>query len=448
LTKGTFSFFNALATTIRYSFFLLKEVFAGFAGDYIQVLNANSGYVAVYLPPFALLFFVFAVFPPFVKEITSHRFGVYFLAFTWFFAGVLTTSATRPANDHWHRYITPYYPLFLIMTAVGIQRLASFLNQKEWFTGISVFFIFFSFMTSLYFAVAYGKNCKDIYLQQLTVAKWVSENIPANAIIALNDAGAIKYISQRYCIDLVGLCYPKIVKSSTHCADGNGAICEFLERLERKPDYFIIYPSWFGFGGNILGPEIAQFGLYEPTMAGAGSDPMRVYKADFKYLNTGDEIKLQSTKEALKGKTLIDKIDIADLESENAHSYKPYPAEPGLPIRTFSTYASYNDEPGIIVSDGGRVISGGEIFKIKTIPNKELTIITRCTSPFSIGVYINGKPAAWWRNTRGSNETSLWYEPIITIPGNFITQNETNVKFEVVDKHRVSYFTTYYWFYQ
>ncbi len=452
LTRGDFSFFDSMATTIRYSFFLIKEVFAGFAGDYIQVLNANSGYVAVYLPPFALFFFIILVFPNLVKEITSRRFGPYSLACLWFFVGILTTSATRPANDHWHRYVTPYYPLFLIMTVGGIYQLASSftLNQKEthFFIGISSFFVFFSFLTSLYFAVAYGKNCKDIYLQQITLGKWVSENIPVNSAIALNDAGAIKYISQRYCIDLVGLCYPKIVRSSTHCADGNGAIYEFLEKLKRKPDYFIIYPSWFGFGNYVLGSEIGQFGLFEPTMAGAGSDPMRVYKANFLAINSGDTIKLSSTKERVSGKTMVDSIDTADIENEKKHSYRSWSAELGLPKRTFAIYASYADEPANIVADGGRVITGGESFKIKSTPGKELVIITRATSPFSIGVYIDGKPAAWWKNTSGSSETSLWHEPLITISGNFITSADTEVKFEVVDKHKMSYFTTYYWFYQ
>jgi len=452
LTSSDFSFFGLIATTIRYFFFLLKEIFAGFAGDYISVLNANSGYTAVYFPPFALFFFIFASFPRIISEIKGKRLGVYLLAFLWFFGGIFIASITRASGEHihWHRYIIPYYPLFLVITAIGIYYLSQvFLtNKNEVFIGISIFFILFSFLTTIYFGIAYGKNCKDIYLQQMQVGKWVYENTPANSIIALNDAGAIKYISQRYCIDLVGLCSPKIAKYSTHCNGGNGSLYEFFEKTERKPDYFIIYPSWFSFGNNILGPEIASFSLFEPTMAGAGSEPKKVFKADFKYLNTGDDIKLTSTKEVIKGKSLVDKIDIADIESEETHFYKNFPAEPGLSKRTFLTYASYAEEPSIIVGDAGRITTGKEVFKIKTIPGKELVIITRATSPFSIGVYIDGKPAAWWRNTKGSQETSLWYEPIITIPSNFIIHNETEIKLEVVDKHRVSYFTTYYWFYQ
>ncbi|HAW49923.1 TPA: hypothetical protein DCX16_03115 [bacterium] len=449
LTRGDPSFFDSLATAIRFSFFVIKDIFGGLAGDYIQVLNANSGYVAVYIAPFTLFFYIFCVFPNMIKEIGSRKFGPYTVACIWFFVGVLTTSATRPANDHWHRYITPYYPLFLIMTAGGIYQLVSYFSkEKEPFIGISGFFLFFAFLTSLYFAVAYGKNCKDIYLQQITVGEWVSKNIPPGSSIAINDAGAIKYISQRYCIDLVGLCYPKIVRSSTHCNGGNGSIYEFLERLDRRPDYFIIYPTWFGFGNYVLGQEIGSFGLFEPTMAGAGSDPMKVYKADFKAPNSGDTIKLSATKEKLAGKKLVDSIDIADVEDEGRHSYRTWQAEPGLPKRTFATYASYGEEPANIVADGGRVVSGGESFKIKTIPNKELVIVARVTSPFSIGVYIQGQPAAWWRNTKGSLETSLWYEPMVVIPAGFITSNETEVKFEVVDKHRLSYFMTYYWFYQ
>jgi hypothetical protein len=450
LTTGHSTVLDGVATGIRYSFFLLKEVFAGFSGDYIGVLNANSGYTAVYIAPFALFFFIITVFPQTAGEVRKKRLGAYTLILLWFFVGVLTTSATRPANDHWHRYIIPYYPLFLVMVAVGIHHMSQLLsfNQREAFWGVSSFFLLFGFLTAIYFAIAYGKNSKDIWLQQIAIGKWVKENIPEGSVIAINDAGAIKYLSQRYCIDLVGLCYPKIVKSSTHCGDGNGLIYEFLENLKRKPDYFIIYPSWFGFGSWVLGEEMASFGLFEPTMAGAGSDPMKIYKASFTGANSGDTIKLSSTKKKVSGRRLIDKIDIADIEDEARHSYKTWSAEPGLPKRTFATTASYSAEPEKIVTDGGRIISGGESFVIDTIPHKKLIIVARTTAPFSLGVYIDGQPRAWWRNTEGSQKTSLWYEPTISIPAQFITKEKTDIRIEVVDKHRVTYFVSYYWFYQ
>ncbi|MBU1261540.1 hypothetical protein KJ640_01095, partial [bacterium] len=446
---GHSSILDCLATGIRYFFFLLKEVFAGFSGDYIGVLNANSGYPAVYIAPFALLFFIMAVFPFCIGEVIKKRLGVYSLCFLWFFVGILVASISKPDNIHWHRYIIPYYPLFLIMVAIGIHQLSQALTpQKEGFWGIALFFILFSLLTTIYFGIAYGKNCKDIHLQQITISRWIEKNIPKEAVIALNDAGAIKYLSQRYCIDLVGLCYPRIVTSGTHAGDGNGSLYEALEKLPRQPDYFIIYPSWFAFPDYVVGGEIASFGLSEPTVAGAGSEPMKVYKAGFKYMNSGDNIQLASTKERLKGLSISDKIDIADVEDEEKHEHRSWSAEPGLNKRTFITLASYQEEPEKIVADAGRVLSGGEEFLIKTIPNKDLFIIARATAPFSLGVYINGQAREWWQNSKGSQETSLWHEPMIKIYGSYITSEKTRIKLEVVDKHQVSYFTTYYWFYQ
>jgi hypothetical protein len=446
---GHSSILDCVATGIRYFFFLLKEVFAGFSGDYIGVLNANSGYPAPYIAPFGLLFFIIATFPNGYGEMIKRRLGPYFLSFLWFFIGILMASISKPDNIHWHRYIIPYYPLFLIMVAVGIHQLSQALPAaKEGFWGISIFFILFSFLTTIYFGIAYGKNCKDIHLQQITIAKWIEKNIPKEAVIALNDAGAIKYFSQRYCLDLVGLCYPKIVKSGTHAGDGNGSLYEAIERLSKKPDYFIIYPSWFSFPGYLLGEEKASFGLLEPTIAGAGSEPMKVYKANFKYMNTGNNIQLTSTKENLKGLSISDKIDVADVEDEEKHGHKSWSAEPGLDKRTLLTLASYQDEPEKIVADAGRVVSGGEEFTVQTIPNKDLFIVARATAPFSLGVYINGQARQWWQNFKGSQETSLWHEPMIKISGSYITSTKTRIRLEVVDKHQVSYFTTYYWFYQ
>jgi len=449
LATGHSSILDCLATGIRYFFFLLKDVFAGSSGAYIGVLNANSGYPAVYIAPFSLLFFIIAVFPLGIGEAIKRRLGPYSLAFLWFFAGILVASISKPDNIHWHRYIIPYYPLFLIMVAVGIHQLSlSFPAQKEGFWGIAVFFVLFSFLTAIYFGIAFGKNCKDIHLQQIALGKWVKEKIPEDAILAINDAGAIKYLSQRYCIDLIGLCYPDIVMSSTPRGGGNGLLYEFLENLKKKPDYFIIYPSWFRFGTEVLGGEMGSFGLLEPTVAGAGSEPMKVFKANFSGLYNGDNIKLARTKEALAGKELVDKIDIADVADEDAHHYKTWQAEPGLTKHTFVTTASYLDEHEKIVTDGARVVSGGEEFTIKTIPNKDLFIVARATAPFSLGVYINGQAREWWQNFKGSQETSLWHEPMIKISGSLITSEKTKIKLEVVDKHQVSYFTTHYWFYQ
>ncbi|MDI6751491.1 MAG: hypothetical protein QME07_01340 [bacterium] len=444
---GHSSVLDCLATGIRYFFFLLKEVFAGFSGDYIGVLNANSGYPAVYIAPFSLLFFIFAIFPQATGEVIKRRLGAYSLGFLWFFVGIFVASLSKPDNIHWHRYIIPYYPLFLIMVAVGVHQLSQTL-QKEGFLGISIFFVLFSFLTAIYFGIAFGKNCKDIHLQQITIARWIEKNIPEDAAIALNDAGAIKYLSQRYCIDLVGLCYPKIVRSGTHAGDGNGSLYETVEKLERKPDYFIIYPSWFAFPDYVLGEEKASFGLSEPTVAGAGSEPMKVYKANFRYMNTGDNIQLSFTKETIGKLLLSDRIDIADVEDEKRHNHKSWTAEPGLSKRTFVTLASYQEEPERIVADAGRVLTGGEEFTIKTIPNKDLIIVARTTAPFSLGLYINGQAREWWRNLKGSHETSLWHEPMVKIPGSYITSEKTKIRLEVVDKHQVSYFTTHYWFYQ
>ncbi len=440
---------DSLATGIRYFFFLLKEVFAGFAGDYIGVLNANSGYPAVYIAPFSLLFFIIAVFPFSIGEIMKRRLGAYSLSLLWFFTGILIASISKPDNIHWHRYIIPYYPLFLIMVAVGVHQLSQALSvQKEGFWGISIFFVLFTFLTTIYFGIAFGKNCKDIHLQQIALGKWIKEKIPEDAVLAINDAGVIKYLSQRYCIDLIGLCYPNIVKSSTPRGGGNGLLYEFLENLKKKPSYFIIYPSWFRFGTEVLGEEIGSFGLLEPTVAGSGSEPMKVFKANFSSLYNGDEIKLARTKESLAGKGLVDKIDIADVADEDTHHYKTWQAEPGLGKHTFVTTASYQDEPEKIVTDGVRVVSGGEEFTVKTIPNKDLLIVTRATAPFSLGLYVNGQAREWWQNLKGNQETFFWHEPMIKIPGSFITSEKTKIKLEVVDKHQMSYFTTHYWFYQ
>ncbi len=91
----------------------------------------------------------------------------------------------------------------------------------------------------------YYRNVKNINDMHVHLGNWVSENTQKDDLIALNDIGAITYISQREIIDLVGLTSPEVLEKI------NGLTKDEREEplwnliLEKQPDYVIIFPSWY-----------------------------------------------------------------------------------------------------------------------------------------------------------------------------------------------------------
>jgi hypothetical protein len=64
--------------------------------------------------------------------------------------------------------------------------------------------------------------------------------VPRTSRIALNDIGAIAYVSRRPVIDLMGLVTPDIIP---YRRQGESGVIRYV--AERCPDYVIVFPTWF-----------------------------------------------------------------------------------------------------------------------------------------------------------------------------------------------------------
>jgi hypothetical protein len=119
----------------------------------------------------------------------------------------------------------------------------------------------------------YAWAVQNINAMQVHLGEWVREQLPPNARLALNDVGAIAFVSRREVVDLMGLVTPEILP---YRRGGEAGILRYLERT--CPDYLIIFPDWF--------PELAQrrdrfIPLYRVKLehnSVAGADLMVVYE--------------------------------------------------------------------------------------------------------------------------------------------------------------------------
>ncbi|HVR18904.1 MAG TPA: hypothetical protein VMS65_04395, partial [Polyangiaceae bacterium] len=87
-------------------------------------------------------------------------------------------------------------------------------------------------------------SANAIRLQQASLGRWANAALPKDALIGVNDTGAIAYFSERRTFDVCGL---TTAGEARYWVAGAGSRFEHYERLgkSRLPTHFIVYPNWF-----------------------------------------------------------------------------------------------------------------------------------------------------------------------------------------------------------
>jgi hypothetical protein len=88
----------------------------------------------------------------------------------------------------------------------------------------------------------YAWNVDDINTMHVALGHWAAEQTRPDALLALNDIGAITYVSERPVVDLAGLITPEVVPL-LRAPDRDVLLAEFM--AERDVEYVIIFPNWF-----------------------------------------------------------------------------------------------------------------------------------------------------------------------------------------------------------
>jgi hypothetical protein len=341
-------------------------------------------------------------------------------------AGIVVGSIPVQWQVHLFRYQQGIHPLALLLVAAGWGRLAWWaLERFPRPLHLLAAAVALAAPLAAWFPLLvrangeiirfYGHNCENILHQQVATGQWIDQNLPPDAIVGLNDAGAIAYYGRRSTLDLVGLTtagFAPVYRS------GLGCLFEHLRRLppERLPTYFAIYPDWFPYWreSGILGPESFRATLAFNTICGGVSKV--VYPASWIDVRPTDRAVLTGTPD-LQGKKLVGEIDHAWLEGERRHAWRAEPEAKDV-LRRYA-YADVRTRP---VTDAGRILRGGERFEATVTPGRDLVLVMRTDAwyPSRLSVTVDGKAAGVWSIARSE---SVWIEPRITIPGSILTRS-------------------------
>ena len=158
-------------------------------------------------------------------------------------AGYLGLYVSRlPVYQH-GRYIMPAMPIFFLF---GLLAFAEFDKNKTfaryhwvartlWQSSIVMLSLSFVILG----ARSYAQDVAFIESEMIVTAKWMSQNVPPDAIVAAHDIGALGYFDNHKLIDLAGLISPEVIPFIRKEPE----IAAFLN--ESSTDYLIVFPDFY-----------------------------------------------------------------------------------------------------------------------------------------------------------------------------------------------------------
>lgn len=212
-------------------------------------------YLPIGLGPLAILGLIYLGFS---RQRTLRQTGVTIAIWLLLVTAAIATLDT--AFWHFKRYQMPLMALFLPLAFYALHRLiAAFRRLRPVILGyVLVAVPIISAVLFAQFLTYFAANITYVYMQPLSMARWLADNTPEDAVIAVHDVGMMRYMGQRTTLDIVGLTTPG---AAAYWRNGPGSVAEFL--IEQQPDYIASYGVGHGYGLRLL----ADTDLYANILA-------------------------------------------------------------------------------------------------------------------------------------------------------------------------------------
>jgi len=356
--------------------------------------------------------------------------------------GILVAVSTL-TTALWHngRYLQPFLPVVLLLTVLGIRALAGMVGDprsgRVLSSGLVALLVVIGLIVAPTWALRGGQQAAGIRESSVSVAAWLRGNTPPDARIAVNDVGAVAYLSDRQVIDLVGLTTNGLARPAI---EGSGALYEALVAMpaDRRPTHFSIFSDWgmVPVGdlvtAKILGDEpLTSFQAKNPARDGGPFGGicqstgdcrlLDVWAADWSHVGGGD-----LPDAAVPGR-IVDHVNVGSLSDEAAHAYAVDPALVGVGSKTLLGNVTTPD--GRIVVDSGRHVVGGETFTLSGLEPGRPVVLTarndakepvaeRNTQAGVVGVDAGGRRVGGWTFATADGG---WAQSSTVIPAEFVT---------------------------
>ena len=347
----------------------------------------------------------------------------------WIVLHVTATATLQTATWHHYRYQAPLFPALALLAGAGLIAVASGLAARwRWARRVErvrlavrlplLIAVGWGVYSVATFAASYALDVKTTRDIQIAAGLWLRDNTPPDALIAISDAGAQRFLGERDTLDIVGLTSDGM--SEAYRA-GPGALYEDLEN--RRPDYYALYPEVVApFFGLADAPALFGDVLYtaeaQPwSTIAAAMDRQIVSRPDWSTADLAGLPQQMDVVERLdaEGWTLAATLDAGDLDDETAHDLDWW-LEGKMP--GFATYVrrmAYRTDPGLVLADGGRVVNGGLSARL-ALDDGDTLLVARLQNqyPLVLRVTVNEEDVGLWRLPGVPGE---WIESTFVIPG-------------------------------
>ena len=153
------------------------------------------------------------------------------------------------------RYFFPLLPFMVVLGVLGIARVlrgfssslragdaripvaALVLLLMAWPTATNLFRGFGRYLQSV----------GNVHRSDVEIARWLEPRLPEEAVLGVNDVGAIRYLLPNKIVDMAGIIHPEVTRYRNEARAAGRDWQEGVHRLleENRPDYLVIFPSWF-----------------------------------------------------------------------------------------------------------------------------------------------------------------------------------------------------------
>ncbi len=268
----------------------LPTTFAAKAGgsrDWLPGLQALYSILAIFfrVQPWSVLLAAGGAVELIRRLGTSRDRGL--LPVLWLFGLPLAYAALSPRGQvvagNFGRY---YFPLFPVLAVLGVLALAP-LAARAWpaaagarravIAVAAALVLWPTALSAIYGSGRYAQSVANVEASDVAMARWLAGRLPPQAMLAVNDIGALGYLLPNRLIDLAGIANPELAGYFDAPGGRGEGMLRFL--AERRPDYLVVFPAWF--------PElVAAGGPFEPLHRVAVPDNITM---------GGDELVLYAT---------------------------------------------------------------------------------------------------------------------------------------------------------
>ncbi len=258
---------------------------------------------------------------------------------------------------HRDRYLAWALPLVLVYAAAGARVLADAIARPALFAPLGIALCTFQLAGAVFLWSSFADGCARA-ASSVRFVKRVAETLPAGSRLGMvSGAGLAYFLPDHHVTNVHGVVSPAFAYPDHNLT--------FVELMRRRPelrfDYWLLKASTAGekrpFLGRALARESAEIN---------GSDPLLLFAADWS--------SLEEPAPSGAPERPLARLEVGLPSSERAHRYRVRARVPGAWIEPTLVTGGLG---GSVVSDVGRVVLGGETFRLPVPPSGRGRLVLR-----------------------------------------------------------------------